>query len=161
MMWGEGAGVGHKAWEIAGLSLDTWKVGCTHLIVGGSLIRTAVGLMIFSMVKGPTKRGDNFLVPPLMGMSLVESHTRCPTRYVGAGTSCQQVASSGPMLWPGWRVRLSRSSCISWWMPMLKEPRPPPPDWGTVVAGTLDNTHTRWQFGGCRCIAVDGVFRPG
>ena len=44
-----------------------------------------MGLMMRGMTKGPTYRGASFRVPPRMGMSLVESHTRWPTRYSGAG----------------------------------------------------------------------------
>ena len=61
---GGGTGVGHKAWVAAGLSLETWNVGCTRLIVGGSISCTAVGLMIFRMENGPTERGANFLTTP-------------------------------------------------------------------------------------------------
>ena len=79
------ASAGHKEWVTIGFSLETWKVRCTRLIVGGSLSRTAVGLMTLVIVNGLTKRGPNFLVPPRIGMSLVESHTRCLTRLVEAG----------------------------------------------------------------------------
>ena len=82
---GLGAGVGHNAWVTTGLSLEMWKVGCTRLMVGGSLSQTAVGLMILVMLNGPMNRGANFLVPPRIGMSLVESHMCCPTQYVGSG----------------------------------------------------------------------------
>ena len=74
------AGVGHRACVTAGFSLETWNVGCTRLMVAGSLSRMAMGLMMRRMVNGPTNRGANFLVPPQMTMSLVESHMRYPTQ---------------------------------------------------------------------------------
>ena len=37
--------------------------------------------------QGPTKRRASFLVPPRMGISLVESHTCCPTQISGSWNS--------------------------------------------------------------------------
>ena len=75
----------HRGWITSGFSLYTWKVGCTRLMVLGSLKWTAVGLMILSMVNDPTKRGANFRVPLRIWMSFVESYTHWPARWVGAG----------------------------------------------------------------------------
>ena len=63
-----------------GLILETWNVGWMRHIVEGSLRRTAVGLMTCVIENGPTYWGASLRVPPLMGMSFVESHTRSPTR---------------------------------------------------------------------------------
>ena len=80
MTRGGGGATDASAWVSTGFSLDTWKVGWIRRIVEGSLRRTAVGLIMCVIVKGPTYRGASLRVPPLMGMSFVESHTSCPTR---------------------------------------------------------------------------------
>ena len=82
MMRGGGGPTGAEAsaWETAGFTLETWNMGWIRLIVVGSLSQTAVGLRTCVMVKGPTYRGASLRVPPRMGMSFVESHTRCPTQ---------------------------------------------------------------------------------
>ena len=86
MRGGGGLGGAETRGEVtAGFNRETWNVGWILFMVGGSLSWTAVGLMMRVTMNGPTYRGASFRVPPRMGMSLVESHTRWPTRYSGAG----------------------------------------------------------------------------
>ena len=77
--------------QTTGLSLETWNVVCTRLMIEESLKRTAVGLMTLRIVNSPTNRGASFRESPRRGMSLVESHTRWLTRYVGAGMRFQSA----------------------------------------------------------------------
>ena len=128
MMRGAGgrAGVGHRACVMAGFSLETWNVGCTRLMVDGSLSRTAVGLMMRAMV---IRGGTNFLVPPRMTMSLVESHTRCPTRYIGTGvrllSACIFMQSAALMR----LARVTLHVLLQRWMNARAEGTPTPSSW--------------------------------
>ena len=69
---------GARGEEETGLSCETWKVGCTRIVLG-SWRRTATGLMMRVILNGPTYRGDNFLDSTLNGKSRVESQTSCPS----------------------------------------------------------------------------------
>ncbi len=69
---GGGGATGTSGLSRTGLTLDTWKVGCT-LMDRGSLSLTATGLMTFSMAKGPTNLGANLLDSTCRGRLRVES----------------------------------------------------------------------------------------
>src|SRR6202789_2214232 len=69
----------------AGISLTTWKTGCSHDIDGGSLRRYTCEPMGRTMGKGPRYRCANFLEGLVVLMSEASKKTFSPTANVGAG----------------------------------------------------------------------------
>ncbi len=67
-----------EAWK-TGFNLETWKTEWILLYAGGSLRRTATGLMILVTVNGPMNLGASLLQTVRRGMFLDESHTFWPT----------------------------------------------------------------------------------
>ena len=77
---------------------------------GGRINRIAVGVMMRVIANGPMNQGANFGLVVRSGMSLDDSHTFCPTTYLGAGRREGCFRSQGG-LWVGKTIMTGYTLC--------------------------------------------------